>query len=112
MMIPPATTDARVSDPSSPPPPCSQKQERRTHAFAVARMMGLETAAAMLGGKAKLADALAISVRALTYKLAAERGISNLDLKFAAQALDAEAQRLTDHARKLREACAGQAVSK
>jgi len=91
---------------------CSQKQEQRGLPVEMGRMMGLDTAAAMLGGKAKLADALAITVRALSYKLTADRGISNLDLNFAARALDVEAQRLTDHARKLREACTAQAASK
>lgn len=71
--------------------------------FAVTRMMGLDTAAAMMGGQRPLADAIGIGPRALRAKLAAERGVSNADLLLAAGALEKRAARLAEHGRKLRE---------
>lgn len=68
----------------------------------IKRMTGLETAAGMLGNQEKLADALGIEPRSLRAKLAAERGISGDDLKLAAAALDARADRIREHAAKLR----------
>lgn len=81
----------------------SAKTEQPTHSVGMARMMGLETAATMLGGKDALGDVLGISGRAVRYKLTGERGVSNADLTLAAGALEKLAQRVADHAVKLRE---------
>jgi hypothetical protein len=78
------------------------KSARRGHPVGIRRMVGLETAAAMLGGQEKLADALGITVRDLRAKVSADRGVSNLDLLAAALALDARAALIVEHARKLR----------
>jgi hypothetical protein len=66
-------------------------------------MLGLETAADMLGGKKPLADALGIETRSLRAKLTADRGVSNRDILLTADALDTRAARILEHARKLRE---------
>ncbi|WP_419808368.1 hypothetical protein [Sphingomonas sp.] len=65
------------------------------------RMVGLETAATMLGGQRHLADALSIGDRAIRAKLAAERGVTYSDLTLAGKALRARAARLSEHADKL-----------
>lgn len=66
-------------------------------------MVGLETAAGMLGGQQALTDALCLaSTRSLRAKLNAERGVSAFDLEMTAAALDARAAKIIDHARKLR----------
>ncbi len=78
------------------------KPARRGLPVEIRRMMGLETAADMLGGQGALADALGITVRGLRAKVSADRGISTADLLAAAMALDAQAIRILDHARKLR----------
>ncbi|WP_301089677.1 hypothetical protein [Sphingomonas sp.] len=70
--------------------------------MAIDRMMGLETAARLLGGKGKLAEALCCSPRSIHYKVEAGRGISNLDLNLAASALEERAEALRTHALKLR----------
>jgi len=82
---------------------CSAKAEQRGNPVTVARMMGLDTAAGMLGGKPTLARALAIEDRTLRYKLTGDRGVSRADLLAAAAALDTRAARIADHARKLRD---------
>lgn len=79
---------------------------KAAHTLSVARMMGLATAATMLGGQDKLSDALGIQGRSLRAKLSAERGVSADDLRSAADALDAHAACIADHARKLREEAA------
>ena len=72
------------------------------------RMMGLETAATLMGGKGQLAAELAIQPRTLRAKLSADRGVSNVDLMLAASALEARAAKMIEHANKLRiEATAG-----
>jgi len=76
---------------------------KAAHPVNIARMMGLTTAAAMLGGQLKLAEAMGIQPRSLRAKSSADRGISNDDLTAAAAALEVRAKRLTDHARKLRQ---------
>ncbi|WP_203310480.1 hypothetical protein [Sphingomonas beigongshangi] len=76
---------------------------KAAHSLSVVRMMGLTTAATMLGGQVELAEAMGIQPRSLRAKFSADRGISNDDLTAAAAALEARAARLTDHARKLRE---------
>ena len=94
--IPAATVAPRTANPVQP-----------THRTTVARMLGLETAANMLGGQVELADALGIKARSLRSKFTAERGVSNADLHAAADALDARAARVADHARKLRDEAGG-----
>ncbi len=78
------------------------KTERRGLPLSVNRMVGLTTAAAMLGGQQHLAAALAIDPRSLRAKLTAERGVSDDDMLAAARALDARAARISEHAAKLR----------
>jgi hypothetical protein len=73
-------------------------------------MVGMETAFEILGGKGELAGALGITVRALNYKLNADRGVSNLDLTLAANTLEARGRKMLDHARKLREEVTGAAA--
>jgi hypothetical protein len=65
------------------------------------RMMGLDTAAKLLG-KGALADELCISVRTLNFKINAERGISDGDVVSAYRLLVERGQELLEHARKLR----------
>lgn len=67
----------------------------------VLRMVGMQTAAQMLGGHQHLADALSIGVRALRAKFAAERGITYTDLTLSAKALRVFAERVREHAAKL-----------
>ncbi len=64
-------------------------------------MVGLQTAATLLGGQAALADALVIGPRAVRAKLGAERGITRADLTMTSAALRAHAARITAHAAKL-----------
>jgi hypothetical protein len=66
-------------------------------------MMGLATAATLLGGQDKVADALGIQPRSLRAKLNADRGVSDADLVLTAAALEKHAARIIDHAFKLRE---------
>lgn len=74
-------------------------------------MMGLETAAEMLGGKEALGGELGISGRMVRYKLTGDRGVSSGDLMLAAGALDKLAARIAAHAQKLRdEAAVGRAT--
>lgn len=81
---------------------CSAKAEQKGHPVSVARMMGMETAAAILGGVDVLAKALDITPRGVRHKLTGDRGVSNADLIAAAGALDARAARIAAHAAKLR----------
>lgn len=81
---------------------CSQKREQRGLPIDMPRMMGLQTAYEILGGKRELADALGIGVRSLNHKLNADRGVSNIDMILAANALEARGKKMLDHARKLR----------
>lgn len=83
------------------------RTDKPAHAnLSVQRMMGLATAVAMLGGQEELAAALGIQARSLRSKLSAERGVTDADLLATADALDARATRIADHARKLREEAA------
>jgi DNA-binding transcriptional regulator YdaS (Cro superfamily) len=77
-------------------------EQSRALPLDVQRMMGLERSADLLGGKPALADALAISPRALRHKLTGDRGISNSDALFAAQALEHHAAQCSELAAKLR----------
>jgi hypothetical protein len=81
---------------------CSQKREQqRGMPIEMLRMVGLDVAAQLLG-KAHLAEKLGITVRALNYKMNAERGIDDDDVLSTACALEARAERLLAHAGKLR----------
>jgi hypothetical protein len=88
--------------------PAATKCAARTarSAPSMARMMGLDTAAMMLGGRHILAEALGLAPRTVRAKLSAERGVSDDDLRSAADALDARAASLTQHAQKLRDEAA------
>ena len=103
MMISAAPPEARQSHPSPQPTNCSPKREQRGLPIEIRRMVGMETAFEILGGKGELAGALGITVRALNYKLNADRGVSNLDLTLAANTLETRGKKMLDHARKLRE---------
>lgn len=69
----------------------------------MARMMGLDTAAMMLGGRHILAEALGLAPRTIRAKLSAERGITEMELRLAAAALEERAAQLSEHARKMRD---------
>ncbi len=105
MMTDSPTSGERTNDPLAAPPAttCSQKQEQQQRGMPIdmARMMGLETAAKLLG-KSALADALDIGVRALNFKTNGERGICAADVVATVSALEDHAARIVDHARKLR----------
>jgi len=83
--------------------PRSAFAEHKGHPVTVTRMTGLETAAAILGGTDMLAAALGITPRGVRHKLTGDRGVSTADLIAAADALEARARRMADHAFKLRE---------
>ena len=74
-----------------------------THLIAMPRMAALMKAGALLGSAQALADALSIDARSLRKKTNAERGVSSDDLRTAADALDARATLITQHAQKLRD---------
>ncbi|MES3096187.1 hypothetical protein [Sphingomonas aerolata] len=65
-------------------------------------MAGLMKAGVLLGSAAALAEAMNIEPRSLRAKTGAERGISCDDLRAAAEALDARAALMVEHAAKLR----------
>ncbi|WP_156350049.1 hypothetical protein [Sphingomonas sp. Leaf20] len=73
-----------------------------THLLSVPRMAGLMKAGALLGSAAALAEAMNIEPRSLRAKTSAERGVSCDDLRAAADALDARAALMVEHAAKLR----------
>lgn len=78
------------------------KAAQVTHLLSVPRMAGLMTAGALLGTATALADALGIQPRSLRAKIGAERGVSCDDLRAAADALEARAALMIEHAAKLR----------
>lgn len=82
---------------------CAGKPAQKGHPLKVERMMGLHTAAMMLGGIEKLAGALDIQERGTRAKISGERGVSNADLLATAAALDERADRVRAHAEKLRQ---------
>ncbi len=88
---------------SAPQPACTVKAAHPATVTNMARMMGLTTAAKLLGGQPELAEAMGIQPRSLRAKLTADRGVSNADLVATALALEMHADRIRDHARKLRE---------
>ncbi|MGW8134191.1 hypothetical protein ACWGNZ_00935 [Sphingomonas zeae] len=88
---------------------CAARPAQKGHPVEMARMMGLETAATMLGGVGALADAIGIKERGTRAKMDGERGISDDNLIAVADALDkradaiaARATKITEHAQKLR----------
>jgi len=80
----------------------SAKAEHVARSVAMTRMMGMETASMLLGGKPALAEVLDVTDRALRYKLTGDRSISNAELVATSDALDARAAKLAAHASKLR----------
>ena len=78
------------------------KAAQVTHLLSVPRMAGLMKAGVLLGSAAALAEAMNIEPRSLRAKTGAERGISCDDLRAAAEALDARAALMVEHAAKLR----------
>ena len=103
MMTSAAPAEACKPAPSTRLATCSRKREQVAFPIAVVRMMGLDTAAGLLG-KEKLAEELCITVRALNFKINGDRGASDANLTDAAAALESRGARLLAHARKLREA--------
>jgi hypothetical protein len=87
------------------------KEAHSTHLIAMPRMAALMKAGALLGSAKALAEALGIGERSLRAKTGAERGVSDDDLRSAADALDARATQLTEHALKLREEASGSATA-
>lgn len=85
---------------------CAGKPAQKGHPLKVERMMGLHTAAMMLGGIEKLAEALTIQERGTRAKISGERGVSDADLLATAAALDERADRVRAHAEKLRQEAA------
>ena len=82
---------------------CAGKAAQKGHPLKVERMMGLHTAAMLLGGIEKLAGALDIQERGTRAKISGERGVSDADLLATAAALDERADRVRAHAEKLRQ---------
>lgn len=101
MMISAAPPEARQSYPSPQNTNCSPKREQRGMPVEMVRIVGLDTAAQLLG-KGRLADELCITVRALNYKIDAGRGVSDADVVAAARGLEDRAERFLTHAQKLR----------
>jgi hypothetical protein len=78
------------------------KAAHTSHMLSVPRMAGLMKAGVLLGSAAALAEAMNIEPRSLRAKIGAERGIACDDLRAAAEALDARAALMVEHAAKLR----------
>lgn len=78
------------------------KAAQTSHILSVPRMVGLMQAGVLLGSAKALADALGIQPRSLRKKTDSERGVSCEDLRAAADALDARAAAMIEHAAKLR----------
>jgi DNA-binding transcriptional regulator YdaS (Cro superfamily) len=78
------------------------KAAQTSHILSVPRMVGLMQAGVLLGSAKALADALGIQPRSLRKKTDSERGVSCEDLRAAADALDARAALMIEHAAKLR----------
>jgi hypothetical protein len=78
------------------------KAAQTSHILSVPRMVGLMQAGVLLGSAKALADALGILPRSLRKKTDSERGVSCEDLIAAADALDARAALMIEHAAKLR----------
>ncbi len=102
MVISTAPPEAREIETSAALERCSPKREQRGLPIEISRMMGLQTAYEILGGKKALADALGVCVRSLNHKLNADRGVSNLDLFVTARTLETRAAKMMQHAAKLR----------
>ena len=82
------------------PTGCSLKREQVAFPIEVVRMMGLSTAAGLMGN-VRLADELCITVRALNYKISGERGASDADIRSVAVALEGRGEQFLTHACKL-----------
>jgi hypothetical protein len=102
MVISTAPPEAREIETSAALESRSPKREQRGLPIEISRMMGLQTAYEILGGKKALADALGVGVRSLNHKLNADRGVSNLDLFVTARTLETRAAKMMQHAAKLR----------
>ncbi len=81
----------------------------RTFGEEAARLVMFDRAASHLKQK-RLADALGIGLRALQYKIAVARGVSDHDLLLAAGALDQLGREIAALGTRLREAACAQAV--
>ena len=88
---------------------CAARPAQKGHPIEMARMMGIETAADLLGGVHALAVAMGIKERGTRAKMDGDRGISDENLLAIADALDvqaakvaARATKILEHAQKLR----------
>jgi len=80
----------------------TSKAAHTSHILSVPRMVGLIRAGELLGSAKALAEALSIQPRSLRKKTDSDRGVSCEDLRAAADALDARAALMVEHAAKLR----------
>lgn len=78
-----------------------------THLITMPRIAAMMKAGMLLGSAQALADVLGINARSLRKKTDAERGVSDDDLRTAADALDARAAALIHHAQQLRDLAQG-----
>ncbi len=78
------------------------KAAQASYLIAMPRMAALMKAGVLLGSATALADALGIQPRSLRAKTGAERGVSGNDLRAAADALDARAALMIEHAANMR----------
>ena len=111
MVISTAPSQARGVQPSPVTESCYPKREQRGLPIEISRMIGLQTAYEILGGKKALADALGVCVRSLNHKLNADRGVSNLDLFVTAKTLETRGTKMLEHAAKLRAVLADNQVA-
>lgn len=83
-----------------------------TNAQRMGRLVSINNAAALLGGQHKLARALDVSERSVRFWLAGDREISDGVLEDAARVLDDLAAAALDEAAAIREAIAGNRVTR
>ena len=74
-----------------------------SHLIAMPRIVALVKAGKLLGSATALAEVLGIQPRSLRAKTDADRGVSCEELRTVADALDARAAAMIEHAAKLRE---------
>lgn len=91
-----------VSAPTSPPPVLTHGNTTPMWK-SVRRLLLLDRAREALGGAARLAEAIGIGRRAINHKLAADRRVSNAELRAVAVALDARASSIAALAVSIRE---------
>lgn len=73
-----------------------------SHLIAMPRIAALIKAGKLLGSATALAEVLGIQPRSLRAKTDADRGVSSEELRTVADALDARAAQMAEHAAKMR----------